>query len=283
MVSHRLSRERGRGRWSSIILNNKWTDMNMTWTLYPWPNANWQWCMHPTSHPMQRWTVWCIGLTTTRHWRKNCSQPVTARHQEYSPPSRFTWLLNDWVNPKKKTSAPSAQSFRRNLFIKTYRFAMIKQINRIYLPQLWQIQQISAFLAKAHPDGCKSRARLFRVIRINPSNGLPISENPFNPHNLWLKIKISVQSAQSFRRNLFIKHTPSPSPYVFISSLFHFCVSPSLSFSVASRSAKLQSRDCKIASSRKNLCLYVSFFKKYSRCHMKKRYLCKLLSTGACA
>ena len=136
MVSHRLSRERGRGRWSSIILNHKWTDMNMTWTLYPWPNENWQWCMHLTSHPMQRWTVWCIGLTTTRHWRKNCSQPVTARHQEYSPPSRFTWLLNDWVNPKKKTSAPSAQSFRRNLFIKTYRFAMIKQINRICYFQL---------------------------------------------------------------------------------------------------------------------------------------------------
>jgi hypothetical protein len=45
---------------------------------------------------------------------------------------------------------------------------------------------------------------LIRVIRINPSNGLPISENLFNPLNLWLKIKISAQSAQSFRRNLFI-------------------------------------------------------------------------------
>ena len=46
---------------------------------------------------------------------------------------------------------------------------------------------------------------LIRVIRINPSNGLPISENLFNPLNLWLKIKISAQSAQSFRRNLFYK------------------------------------------------------------------------------
>ena len=49
---------------------------------------------------------------------------------------------------------------------------------------------------------------LIRVIRINPSNGLPISENLFNPLNLWLKIKISAQSAQSFRRNLFIKDIP---------------------------------------------------------------------------
>ena len=134
------------------------------------------------------------------------------------------------------------------------------------------------------------REALIRVIRINPRNGLPKSENPFNQLNLWLKIKISVQSAQSFRRNLFIKHTASPFPHVAqgvlsvpsVQSVPFFIISH-LSFSVASRSAKLQSRDCKIASTRKNLCLYVSFFKKYSRCHMKKRYLCRLLSTGACA
>ena len=35
-----------------------------------------------------------------------------------------------------------------------------------------------------------------------------ISENLFNPLNLWLKIKISAQSAQSFRRNLFNKDIP---------------------------------------------------------------------------
>ena len=35
------------------------------------------------------------------------------------------------------------------------------------------------------------REALIRVIRINPSNGLPISKNLFNPLNLWLKIKIS--------------------------------------------------------------------------------------------
>ena len=106
---------------------------------------------------------------------------------------------------------------------------------------------------------------------------------------------ISVQSAQSFRRNLFIKHTPSPFPHVaqgvlsvpsVLSVPFFLILSfliSHLSFSAASRSAKLQTRDCKIASTRKNPCHYVSFFKKYSRCHMKKRYLCQLLSTGACA
>jgi hypothetical protein len=33
------------------------------------------------------------------------------------------------------------------------------------------------------------REALIRVIRINPRNGLPKSENPFNQINLWLKIK----------------------------------------------------------------------------------------------
>ncbi len=150
-------------------------------------------------------------------------------------------MLNDWVNPKKKTSAQSAQSFRRNLFIKTYRFAMIKQINRI----------------------CYFQLRTLRK-------------------------KTSAPSAQSFHRNLFIKtyrfSLPSRRPRCSFSAICAKCTLLShLSFSVASRSAKLQTRDCKIASTRKNPCHYVSFFKKYSRCHMKKRYLCQLLSTGACA
>jgi len=95
---------------------------------------------------------------------------------------------------------------------------------------------------------------------------------------------ISVQSAQSFHRNLFIKNIPLLPPLTFSFPhcfIFVYRLLSHLSFSAAARSAILQTRDCKIASSRKNLCLYVSFFKKYSRCHMKKRYLCQLLSTGA--
>ena len=37
---------------------------------------------------------------------------------------------------------------------------------------------------------------MVRVIRINPSNGLPISENLFNPLNLWLK-NLNLRSIRS--------------------------------------------------------------------------------------
>ena len=68
------------------------------------------------------------------------------------------------------------------------------RLNRFFDHEFDELNELFAFLAKAHPDGSPRAVRgsnpsnqnqsEIRVIRINPSNGLPISENLFNPQSV---------------------------------------------------------------------------------------------------